>query len=222
MTSLLVGLGVLLVIACLIAIYAFRKMASMAIAVLLLMICSSGVMYWQWGAYAAIKQLAEREAMRAQTQQALKQYNGPMDVIARMEQHLKQKPESAKGWYLLGRLYQSQQLFSKATVAFGKAYQYDKKDLKIRLQYMESLYIDNNQTQTALVSQILTSILKEDPYQLDALNFAATDAYTHKEYGKASSYWQKMLTVLADGTKEKQAILKAIAMAQQKEKKNVK
>ena len=44
--------------------------------------------------------------------------NNPEKIIARLEKHLQTHPNSAEGWYLLGRLYYTQHHKTKAKQAF--------------------------------------------------------------------------------------------------------
>lgn len=220
MTNLLFALAILLIVAISIIFWATRALKIIKYVLPLGLVLVSSLMYWHWGSYRALQILAQKKQQEQQTQQALKKYKTPAEVIARMEQHLNQKPDSAKGWYLLGRLYQSQAMLDKSAKAFAKAYQLDSNDLKIKLMYMQALYFSQNQKLAGQSKVLLENILAEDPYQLDALSFAATDAYSHAQYALASQYWQKMLKALPEGAQEKQMILKAIATAQLKEKKN--
>ena len=218
LTVLLISFGLLALI---IVYWALKKTQLNKLCALVCFSLIGLMMYGHWGAYYQLAEQQQRAHQQLITAQALKQYKGPKDVISKMEAHLKQKPNSIKGWYLLGRLYQSQQQFDQAESAFKRAYNLDSKDLKVRLQLMEVSYINNGQHINSDTQLLLNGILSAYPYQLDALNFAAADAFSHQQYQKASTYWQKMLEVLPEGSKEKQAVLKAIATAQMKEKKNV-
>lgn len=220
MLSLTIYLCVLLLIALSIVFFALRKSKVARWVLPIIFSFFACLMYYQWGSYSDLKALENRMIQRRQVEKALKEYEGPEAIIARMEQHLIHKPDSVKGWFLLGKLYFSQKMIIKANDAFAKAYELDKNSLEIKLQYMESSYIINNQNMTGKAKKLLNEILKQWPDQLDALNFAAIDAYSHKKYSLASSYWQKMLIVLPDGSKEKRAVLDAIANAQLKQGKS--
>ncbi len=217
MIKLSIGLAALLIIAVLLLVYALRSAKQARIFMPVLFVAAASVMYWQWGAYQALNQLDSKQHQQANAAEAFKRYKGPQEVILKMEAHLVKQPGSAKGWFLLGKLYASEKAFSKANAAFANAYALDKNNLEVAINYMESNYFINGQTMAGETKRLLDEILNKWPDQLDALNFAAMDAYTHKQYSSASSYWQKMLPLLPDGSKEKRAILKAIADAQSNE-----
>lgn len=196
--------------------YSLRKMIYARFILTALFGVCACVMYFNWGAYNEIESLIKKEKQQAEVAIALKQYKGPSDIIKKMEAHLLEKPNSSKGWFLLGKLYASQGNFKQANTAFSKAYAIDNKTLDIKLHYMQSNYFLNDRQLEGITKGLFDEILKEWPDQLDTLNFGAIDAFDHKNYSKASMYWQKMLLLLPEGSKEKRAILSAIASAQTK------
>lgn len=216
MIKLSIGLAPFMFMAIGFCLFAFRKAKTASLVLSTALVVTASTMYWQWGAYQDMWLLEKKQQQQVMVQQALKQYKGPEEIITKMEAHLAEKPDSPKGWLLLGKLYASKNNFDKANDAFSKAYALEKNNPEILINYMESLYFKHNQTMTPEVKQILDEVLEKWPNQLDALNFAAMDAYIHKDYAQASKYWQQMLPLLPDGSTEKQTILKAIGDAQQK------
>ena len=214
MTNLLIGLSLLLFLALAILFWAMRKTTKAKYILLIFFAPIAFAMYNHWGAYQELQILDNKKKSQALAQAVLKHFKGPAEVIKRMEQHLRTpKGNTAKGWYLLGRLYLSQKKFEKSTKAFAKANALDSKDLKIKLSYIESMYIVNGQKSNNKIKKLLNEVLLTDPSQLDALNFIAIDAYSNKDYSKSIAYWQKMLVVLPQGSKEKQAVLDEIVRA---------
>ena len=198
MLKLTVGIAFLLLVALGLVFYSLKNTKSARFICTLIFVFSACAMYFKWGAYSEIKALIVKEKQQKEVALALKQYKGPDEIIKKMERHLLQKPDSPKGWFLLGKLYAAQNKFAKANIALSKAYALDNKSLEIKLSYMESNYFINNKQMKGLI------------------NFAAMDAFDHQEYAKASFYWQKIGLLLPDGSKEKRAILSAIASAQTK------
>ncbi len=223
MTSLLLGLFLLLLLALVILFVSLSKTKFLKYILPLIFIPVTVYMYSYWGAYQDLKLLEQKKKNKQLTAQALKQFKGPADIIKRMKQHLNTPSgNTSKGWCLLGRLYSSQKQFTNSNQAFAKAYVLNSNDLKIKLSYIESIYIVNGQKTNKKINVLLADILKQNPVQLDALNFIAIDAFTKKDYSKASIYWQKMLPVLPDGSQEKKSLLKAIANAQKQQKEIIK
>ncbi len=146
MIKLSVGLIALLFIAISFSIYAFRKAKVACVFISTLLVIAASLMYWQWGAYNDILLLEKKQQQQVLVAEALKQYKGPEEIIAKMETHLAEKPDSAKGWLLLGKLYASKKLFEKANNAFSKAYALEKNNPEISINFMESQYFLNEQS----------------------------------------------------------------------------
>jgi cytochrome c-type biogenesis protein CcmH/NrfG len=218
MTQLWVSEGVLLLIALAIVIYACKPARLTTTLTVLICFAVTGIsMNYYWGEHRALEQIAFDRAQAANVKQAMKQFSSPQQVIDKMRTHLEQDPSNPKGWYLLGKLYISQRQFNLAEQDFEKSYHLDPKSLATRIEYVQASYVINGEKLVGLADKILQQIIKEDPNQVDALNILAIDAYTHKKYQVATKFWQKILLSLPEGTKERQTIEKAIAMAQDKE-----
>lgn len=70
--------------------------------------------------------------------QQLKAELGSVNVIIqKMQQHLKAHPD-AKGWYLLGKLYLSQNQFAEAAIAFKQAQALDPKEAEFAERYNQA------------------------------------------------------------------------------------
>ena len=207
----------LLFFAVLYLLVALRHRLSVAMISLLFLIVTSLGMYGLWGEYQSINQIKRNQRQAAILAKQLKEYNGIDDVIKKMSDHLAQNPNSSKGWFLLGRLYTHQGDLANASRALSNAYALKPDDLKIQLQYMEILYLQNNQQLAGVAKTIFDKLLKQYPNQLDILNFAAADAYTHNDFKHAIDYWQKMLGSLSEGSKERAAIEQAIAKARKQQ-----
>lgn len=85
------------------------------------------LLYAHWGDSNQIQQLVISQENKMQEENLRSQLGSPMQIILRLQQHLQQNPQSAEGWYLLGRLYASQQQFNQANYAFARAYHLENK-----------------------------------------------------------------------------------------------
>lgn len=216
MFQLLFALITLLCIALVFVVYPLRQNLKTAFVLVILFSTLSIGFYGLWGGYSGMEAERLKKEQMKLAESELKKYTSPQDVIARLNSVLKERPESAEGWYLLGRLYSTQSDFKKASGAFKKAYALDHKDLKIRLAMMQALYMENGGEIKGNVKSLLDDILKESPEQLDALNFIANNAYNHHDYPKALRYLQRLLTHLPQEGKEYEMMVNAISAIQKK------
>lgn len=137
----------------------------------------------------------------------------PQQVIAKLKQHLQQDPQSAQGWYLLGRLYTSQQQFQEATMAFAHAYALQPKNPDIIFQYAQILYL----TQHSLAGKpttLLQQLLQLEPNNDLAVNLLAVAAYQQHDYQHAITLWERLLPNYPVNSPDGKALLNAIAQAQ--------
>lgn len=170
----------------------------------------SGSLYYHYGAYQAYQEYTSIKDREVLAKEALKALKTPDAVIEKMKQTLKQHPKSAKGWFLLGRLYASTRHLNLALDAFGKAYRLDPNDMAIGLNYMQTLYLKHDKTITPAVQQIIDNIHLKDEKQIDILFFLSGDAYYHQDYLKARGYLQQVLNQLPEGTPLYQDTVKAM------------
>ena len=123
-------------------------------------------------------------------------------------------PASARGWYLLGRLYGGQNQWQNARDAYAKSQQL-KADEGAELGYIESLWQLNGQQYNEEIRQLLLAMVKRNPVQGDALSMLAMDAYQRKDYQQAILYWRRLLPMVPAESEEGKALRKAIAKAQE-------
>jgi cytochrome c-type biogenesis protein CcmH len=212
-----VGLLTLLLLAVAFIVIPLRKNIIMMVVSILLVVLFSSGMYFILGGYGEIAKAKALNQQQALARLALKELKTPQAVIAKLKQTLKKRPGSSKGWYLLGRVYASIGDYQDAFSAFEKAYQLNPKNIDIQLEYVQSKYVVDGEKLTIEMKQILDGILKQNPHQIDTLNFFATDAFQHKAYEKAIKIWQVILSKLPQETREHQAILNAISNARIKQ-----
>jgi len=176
-----------------------------------------GLAYWIWGAWpeqhAYLRQVANQQRVRAMLQSV----KGPHELIDKLKAHLQQKPTSAQGWYLLGRLYVSQGESTLALQAFATAHQLQPNDALFSVNYAQSLFGQGDESFAEKARQLLSDVLQNDPKQPDALAMLAMDAYSRHLYQQAIDYWQRLLAQVPAQSDEAAALRKAIAKARQHE-----
>lgn len=182
----------------------------------IVLIACIGLAYWTFGGWRECRAYAIQLAKQQKAEALLATMRNPQTVIQRMKSHLAEHPQSAKGWYLLGRLYASQHKWPDAKLAFAKAHQLRPNDEQISINLAQSLLALGQEKDAVQARALLKRILSEHPAEPDALVLLAMDAYTHKSYQAAIDYWQRLLTLLPPDSEEAGAIRRAIADANEK------
>ena len=211
---------ILSIIAVSILIYPLRKrkgniMLTLLLASVLLALPLLGYHYWgsgaDWDNYQ--QQLAKQEKVQA----LLKSADGsPIALIAKLRDHLAQQPESARGWYLLGRLYASQEDWQQAHDAYAKAHTLAPANEQVTINYAQSLWQLNHRQFDDTTRGLFKSVLQKNANQPDALAMLAMDAFLGHAYQQAIDYWQHLLTIVPPQSEDALAIRKAIVKAQER------
>lgn len=175
------------------------------------LLCSlAGLGYGYWGAWQAQTAFIQRNERQQAAETLLRTIKSPDVLVERLQQHLLAHPRSARGWYLLGRLYASQHLWDKSYQAFAKAYELNSHDALISVNYAQSLFAKQNPADDELARKILTKTLIAYPEQGDALMLLAMDAQRRQAPQEALMYWRKLLLLVPESSSEADSIRKAI------------
>jgi len=105
--------------------------------VMLAVVCLSIMAYLNWG---SSQQLSQQKQVEAQLREL-----DPHQVMLQLQEHLATHPNSAKGWYLLGRLYVSAGYYQQALLVFAKAYHLEPTNTEYKKQYAELLALTRGQ-----------------------------------------------------------------------------
>jgi len=176
----------------------------------------AGLGYHQWGSWPVWQHYVAEQRMQQEIKRVLAQIKSPDELIERLKSRLDETPASARGWYLLGRLYISQNAWQKAKDAFAKACQLNPADEAAKINYIEAQWQLHDQQFDASLRRDLQDVLHKNPNQPDALALLAMDAYQSNNYPDAIQFWQHLLRMAPENSPESKSLRKAIAKAQQK------
>lgn len=188
-----------------------RKSKVLSTALAVILTSSAGVFYSMWGGFSQLNTYQTVKRSQQQSLALLKDIKSPAELIAKLENHLVKNPDSARGWYLLGRVYVSQNMSKEAFISFSKAYKLETNDDAITVNYAQAL-IENGDKNGV---DILEKLLVKKPQQADALALLAMDAYNQGKPQVATKYWQRLLETLPEGSPEADDLRKVIAKVYQ-------
>lgn len=200
----------LLIIACVLLFVPLRQNKLVGISLSFLFCVGAVSAYWHWGSGQQWVAFEKSKTRKQQVAKVMQDFKNPQQVIDKLKSHLVQDPNSAKGWFLLGRLYMSQNQLEQAIDAFNKSLDLQPGSLQTQLNLSQAL-IYANQNEQAL--EIVNVVLSQSPKQGDALSLKAMAAYNLKDYTTAIENWRKLLPLLPANSKESRLIEQAIAKA---------
>lgn len=179
------------------------------------------LLYMHWGSWGKLHEYQAEIQRQNKLNLLLKHLPDKMVLINKLKSHLDQSPKSAKGWYLLGKLYASEGQWRLARESLNTALLLQPGDSKIQLQYALISWQFNQQKLDKNARLLLENILTKQPEQLDALAILALDAYQQAQYQKAIAYWNKMIAILPADAPESDAARQWIAKAYRAENRHI-
>ena len=136
-------------------------------------------------------------------------------AIAGLEQKLKQQPDDAEGWALLGRAYEAMQRFAEARDALKRAHDLSPDNPDVSVAYAEALALSGDSHRIEGDSRtLLETALKAAPDNQRGLWLLGISDYQAKKYDAAIASWQHLLKILPDGAPVARSIQHQIASAE--------
>ncbi|MBE7418999.1 MAG: c-type cytochrome biogenesis protein CcmI [Ideonella sp.] len=127
---------------------------------------------------------------------------------------LKEQPNDALGWAMLGRSYAVLGKHAQALPAFKQALTLKPDDASVLADYADAMAVANGRNLEGEPSRLLARALELDPKNLKALSLAGTAAFLRKDYDGALRYWDQ-LAKLSPDSEFTQQIQRGIDQARQ-------
>lgn len=137
-------------------------------------------------------------------------------MVAKLAERLKDKPDDAEGWSMLGRSYTAQGKYADALAAYKKAYELRPKDAQAVADYADGLAVVNNRSLDGEPEKLILAAVQLDPSNIKALALAGTVAFNHSEFPKAVDYWERAVKAGEPGSEFARQLQGAIAEARQR------
>jgi cytochrome c-type biogenesis protein CcmH len=110
-------------------------------------------------------------------------------MIEKLSVRLKERPDDADGWAMVGRSY----------AVLGRHDQALRPDDAVLLaDYADALAVTNGRNLEGEPSRLIAQALKIDPNNLKALSLAGTAAFDRKDFAGALRDWEKMTQIAPD------------------------
>jgi len=125
-------------------------------------------------------------------------------MTEKLAARLKEQPDDADGWSMLGRSYAVLGKPELALPAFKQAMALRPDDAMLLADYADTLALANGRNLEGEPSRLIARALELDPNNLKALSLAGTAAFLRKDYALALRHWEKMVQVSPDSDFVKQ------------------
>jgi cytochrome c-type biogenesis protein CcmH len=118
------------------------------------------------------------------------------DMMASLEAKLKDNPDDAQGWLMLGRTYTFFERFQDAAMAFDRATKLMPNEASAWSGLAEAVAITQGRSLRGRPEELLKKALALDPADGKALELAGFAAFEQNKYGEAASFWKELLKQL--------------------------
>lgn len=147
------------------------------------------------------------KAQQQQTQQsAIPSMQGVNAMVNGLAERLKQEPDNAKGWVMLGRSYKYLKQYKLAVDALEKAYALMGDEPELMLDYADALAMANQGKLSGKPAELIFKSLKKIPNSVSGLWLAGMTKVETGEFPQAIQYWRKLESLLPPGSKDLQEI----------------
>ncbi|MGH8706915.1 MAG: tetratricopeptide repeat protein, partial [Burkholderiales bacterium] len=134
-------------------------------------------------------------------------------MVSRLAARLRENPDDADGWKMLGRSYAVLGRFGESVDAYAKAALRAPRDAQLLADFADALGMARGRSLQGEPEKLVQRALEIEPQNLKALALAGTAAFERKDYAEAADYWQRMLPLVPAESEDAQAIRDNVAQA---------
>ncbi|WP_298835149.1 c-type cytochrome biogenesis protein CcmI [uncultured Piscinibacter sp.] len=121
-------------------------------------------------------------------------------MVAKLEQRLKDSPEDAEGWSMLGRSYSAMGRYPEAVKAFQRVIDMTPKDAQAYADLADATAMAAGRKLAGEPAALIAKALELDPKNLKALALAGTIAFDNNDYDKAARLWEAAVAAAEPGS----------------------
>jgi cytochrome c-type biogenesis protein CcmH len=162
----------------------------------------AGSLYWMLGDYQSLTQ----QGQTAATPQPTPELEQMKAMVTGLAERLKQQPDDAVGWTMLGRSYKYLEQYAKAADAFGHAYKLIGDQPEIMLLYADMLAFANDEQMAGKPEQLVFKALALEPDNMTGLWLGGMAKAQTGEFVAAMALWKKLEALLPPGSESQQEI----------------
>jgi cytochrome c-type biogenesis protein CcmH len=134
-------------------------------------------------------------------------------MVAKLAERMKQNPDDAQGWAMLGKSYAVMGRFEDAAAAYARAVERVPDNPQLLTDYADALAMARGQNLQGEPEALILRALKLDPDHPKALALAGTVAFDRKDYAGAIRYWEKLSTLVPPDSEMGRSVQSSITEA---------
>lgn len=134
-------------------------------------------------------------------------------MVEGLAARLRENPDDADGWKMLGRSYAALGRFDAAVDAYAKAALRAPRDAQLLADFADALAMARGQSLQGEPENLVRRALEIDPANLKALALAGTAEFDRGEFAAAAATWERMLAHVPPDSEDARAIRENVAAA---------
>ena len=134
-------------------------------------------------------------------------------MVERLAARLKEQPDDAEGWKMLGRSYGVLGRYREAVDAFARAASRTPRDADLLVDLADALAMANGERLDGEPEALIGRALAIEPNNLKALALAGTAAFQRGDYAGAAARWERMLPLVPPESEDARVIRGNVAEA---------
>ncbi len=115
------------------------------------------------------------------------------EMTEKLAARMREKPDDAEGWMMLGRAYRALERFDEAADALRKAVALNPGNADLLADLAEALALGNGRTLAGEPTKLLDRAFKLDPDNDKVLALSGSAAFERKDYKAAIRHWEALL-----------------------------
>lgn len=133
------------------------------------------------------------------------------EMTLRLERAVEAQPDSAEGWYFLGRTYMNQERPADAAKAFARVIELAGRQPELLGQWAQAQYFAGNRQWTKELQALTDEALRADPQEVTSLGLLGIAAYEEGRFQDAIGFWERLVATLPEEDPSREAIKGGIA-----------
>ena len=121
-------------------------------------------------------------------------------MVGQLEQRLKDKPDDADGWSMLGRSYSAMGRYGEAVSAFQRVIDLKPQEAQAYADLADAKAMAAGRNLAGEPAALIAKALQLDPKNLKALALAGTIAFDSNDFAKAAMLWEAAVAVAEPGS----------------------
>lgn len=134
-------------------------------------------------------------------------------MVAKLEQRMKEQPDDAEGWSMLGRSYSAMGRYPEAVTAFKRVSALKPTDAQALADQADAAAMAAGRKLAGEPAQLIARALELDPKNLKALALAGTIAFDASDFAKAAQLWTTAVSVAEPGSELERNLQSGVAEA---------